>query len=292
MASSFIKVKNNVDNFINTTTTEGCYRLVGEKVKFVEDKITTIPGTFYTLVKHATKHVMVEDGELIMGFSIKSSLRDNDDLSAFAYCFYNDKLYTSKSYDYKSFNKYLKSFNRSYKSGSKLNSEKAFSTFTEAFGCINNDDVDLHDMIVDKISNEVSGILDDYEQTRFLYFKEKCINTDIKIAVKKEIDDSEEQKEVDRLKRELTEAVEKLKEKKLEVEEKHNKEIHDTYVSTINNELRIIDDYYKDSVANHISSMPVPQSMALRIERNFSAILLIRTERAREKHEYQKNKKK
>lgn len=272
MASSYGKIKNNVDNFLKATNDYG-YRLVKERMNFMHEKFYSVPARFYELDVYGTVRHMVENGELIMGLSINSSVRDEDDISIFAYAIYDGKIYCSDALSYRVFNDSMKRFNKSFKDCCGFSSAKALEFFNEYFGCVNDNDVDLKELIVENISEDVTELLNDIYAKKIECYDIKSMLMESRREMDMEILESEEKKRVDRLMLELDEAKRNLDRKKRELDEKHSLSLIHNYHSKMKSELTVMKFYFSETVDYHIKIKAIPRAMANNINAAFNKML-------------------
>jgi len=272
MASSYGVIKNNVVNFLKNTKAYG-YSTVDDKILFMEKNVNRIPGQFYELMEYGTLKHMVHNSGVILGLCIDSKYKDENSLSVFAYAIYNEKLYCSERLDAKSFNPSMRRFNGFFKAYCGFSPEKAFEYFIESFGCVNDQDKDIKEMIVDNICEEVTDLLNEIPAKQIEYLNAKKCVTDANTEVRRRIRVSEERKRVDELQLLLDEAKEKLSKKRQEIIEEENLEILSARSKASKREHDNLLLYYRATIKHHTTIKPIPNAMVHNIQSSFLRML-------------------
>lgn len=272
MASSYGKVKNNVDNFLKATNLYG-YKTIKERMDHMHSMFNSVPARFYELDVYGTVRHMVDNGELIMGLSINSSVRDEDDISIFAYAIYDGKIYCSDSLNHKAFNEGMKKFNKSFRDYCGFSPAKALDFFNEYFGCVNENDVDLKELIVSNISEDVTDLVNDIYAKKIECYDSKSMFMEAKADMTIEVQQSEEKKRVDDLMLELEKARGQLEDKKRELDKTHRVSFLNNYHKKMKAELSVMKFYFTETVEYHIKTKAIPRAMAININSAFNKVL-------------------
>lgn len=272
MASSYGVIKNNVQNFLKNTNNYG-YRVIDNPVEFMEKNFHAVPGRFYELITYGTIRKLVHNGEIILGLCIDSKYKDVETLGVFTFSIYDEKIYCSDKMGAKEFNTSMKKFNSLFKAYCGFSADATQEHFTQCFGCVNDNDLDIKERIVDSICNEVTDILNDVYHSRVEYIKAKRDTTDTHIHVRSIIRQSEEQREVNELEAMLERAKMRLEAKKREVSAQENLELLASISKVKQREHEQIVNLFKKTVLHHVSLKPIPRPMAMNIENAFTRML-------------------
>ena len=268
MASSYGVVKNNIQNFLKNTKAYN-YSPIDDKIVFMEKNFHSVPGQFYELMAFGNVKHMVHNGEAIFGVFVDSKYKDESSLGVFAFVIYDEKLYVSDRLNAKVFNPAMRKFNGLFKAYCGFSSEKAFEYFVDCFGCVNDKDQDVKEIIVNNICEEVTDLLNEYHYNHVEYLNAKRISVDTNTEVYRRVRESEEQQIVNDLQARLAAAKENLNKKRNQIIEEENLELLKARSQTLKSHSESLLSYYRETIKYHITSKPIPNGLARNIEGTF-----------------------
>lgn len=268
MASSYGVVKNNIQNFLKNTKAYN-YSPIDDKIVFMEKNFHSVPGQFYELMAFGNVKHMVHNGEAIFGVFVDSKYKDESSLGVFAFVVYDEKLYVSDRLNEKVFNPAMRKFNGLFKVYCGFSSEKAFEYFVDCFGCVNDKDQDVKEIIVNNICEEVTDLLNEYHDNHVEYLNAKQISTDTNVEVHRRVRESEEQQIVNDLQARLAAAKENLNRKRNQIIEEENLNLLKAKSQTLKYQSDSLLSYYRDTIKHHIKSKPIPNGLANNIDSTF-----------------------